>query len=313
METKLRMNDLGCRIFQSKFKNSIVEYFSAAFLVDFLLGTKKNFASYILGEVIRLEYFKKRLNLIIKTTKIPYNNKQFDKSKFKNIILQNLIEEKLLLAEANRLELDVDTKLLETQVSLAFNSFTGYNPDYTLFQNSITKEAWQDAYKKILIKQNFYNYLKISIKINSQEITNYYTANPNDFIVPKQHEILHLQVNAIEVAKFLESRIKRNVDFENLTLEYSIAENKSYEGSSSFFVQEGSLPKIFNDAIFELTLKNPTTQIIHSQFGFHIFQLKSVLPRKKLSLQEATPLIIKSIQKQKISKVYQKSLLKKKK
>ena len=73
------------------------------------------------------------------------------------------------------------------------------------------------------------------------------------------------------------------------------------------------MPKIFNDAIFELTLKNPTTQIIHSQFGFHIFQLKSVLPRKKLSLQEATPLIIKSIQKQKISKVYQKWLLNKKK
>ena len=44
-----------------------------------------------------------------------------------------------------------------------------------------------------------------------------------------------------------------------------------------------------------------------------IFQLKSVLPRKKLSLQEATPLIIKSIQKQKISKVYQKWLLNKKK
>ena len=266
--------------------------------------TKKDFVANINGEIISLEDFRERLGLIIKIIKIPYNSKQFDKSKFKEIILQNLIEEKLLLAEVNRLGIGIQAELLETQVSLAFSSFSGYNSDYTLFQNSVTKKSWQDAYKRSLIKQTFYNYLKKDIIISAQKIKNYYAANPNDFIVPKQHEILHLQVDSIEVAQFLESRIKKNVDFENLILEYSTAENKSYEGSSSFFVQEGSLPKIFNDAVFKLTLRNPTTPVINSQFGFHIFQLKSVVPRKKLSLSEATPLIIKSIQKQKIKKVY---------
>ncbi len=276
--------------------------------------TDKNFIANVNGEFIHLEDFRKKLNLVVKITKIPYNNKQFDKSKFKNIILQNLIEEKLVLEEVKRLGIDIDSNLLETQVLLAFNSFAGYNSDYTLFQNSITKETWQDAYEKSLIKQSFYNYLKKSIKINSQEIASYYKNNLNEFISLKQHEILHLQVDSIEVAQFLERRIKKKTDFENLILEYSIAENKSYEGDSSFFVQEGSLPKLFNEAIFKLTLSNPTSPIIRSEFGFHIFQLKSVLPRKKLSLEgEASPLIIKAIQKQKIAKVYQKWLLEKKK
>ena len=251
--------------------------------------------------------------MVIKITKVPYNNKRFDKEKFKKIILQNLIEEKLLLAEVNRLGIGIQEEFLKTQVSLAFSSFKGYNSDYTLFQNSVTKKSWQDAYEKSLIKQTFYNYLKKSIAINSQKIESYYTANPNDFITPKQHEILHLQVDSVEVAQFLESRIKKNVDFENLILEYSTAENKFYEGSSSFFVQEGGLPKTFNDAIFKLTPSNPTTPIIHSQFGFHIFKLKTVVPRKKLSLTEATPLIIKTIQKQRIAKVYQNWLLRQKK
>ncbi len=275
--------------------------------------TEKNFVANVNGEVIHLEDFRKRLNLVVKITKIPYNNKQFNKNKFKNIILQNLIEEKLLLKEVERLGIGIDTNLLETQVSIAFSSFTGYNSDYTLFQNNVTKETWQDAYEKSLIKQSFYNYLKKSIKIDSQEIENYYKVNPRDFVTPKQHEILHLQVDSVEVAQFLEGKIQRNTDFEKLILEYSIAEHKSYEGGSSFFVQEGSLPKLFNDAIFKLTLSAPTTPVIRSEFGFHIFQLKTVLPRKKLSLAEASPLIVKSIQKQKIVKVYQKWLLDKKK
>ena len=236
--------------------------------------TEKNFVADVNGEVIHLEDFRKRLNLVIKITKIPYNNKQFDKSKFKNIILQNLIEEKLLLEEVKRLRVGIDSNLLETQVSFSFNSFTGYNSDYTLFQNNVTKETWQDAYEKSLIKQSFYNYLKQSIKISAQEIANYYKANPSDFIIQKQHEILHLQVDSIEVAQFLEGRIKKNADFENLILEYSIAESKYYEGGSSFFVQKGSLPKIFNDAIFKLTLSNPTTPVIRSEFGFHMFSTK---------------------------------------
>ena len=60
--------------------------------------TDKNFIANVNGEV-NLEDFRKKLNLVVKITKIPYNNKQFDKSKFKNIILQNLIEEKLVLEE----------------------------------------------------------------------------------------------------------------------------------------------------------------------------------------------------------------------
>ena len=65
--------------------------------------TKKDFVANINGEIISLEDFRERLGLIIKIIKIPYNSKQFDKSKFKEIILQNLIEEKLLLAEVNKM------------------------------------------------------------------------------------------------------------------------------------------------------------------------------------------------------------------
>ena len=88
--------------------------------------TDKNFIANVNGEVINLEDFRKKLNLVVKITKIPYNNKQFDKSKFKNIILQNLIEEKLVLEEVKRLGIDIDSNLLETQVLLAFNSFASF-------------------------------------------------------------------------------------------------------------------------------------------------------------------------------------------
>ena len=67
--------------------------------------TDKNFIANVNGEFIHLEDFRKKLNLVVKITKIPYNNKQFDKSKFKNIILQNLIEEKLVLEEV---KIDID-------------------------------------------------------------------------------------------------------------------------------------------------------------------------------------------------------------
>ena len=88
---------------------------------------------------------------ILERENSSYNNKQFEKAN-----LQNLIEEKLLLEEVKRLRVGIDSNLLETQVSFSFNSFTGYNSDYTLFQNNVTKETWQDAYEKSLIKQSFY-------------------------------------------------------------------------------------------------------------------------------------------------------------
>ena len=80
-------------------------------IIDFQNGRidilKKDFVANINGEIISLEDFRERLGLIIKIIKIPYNSKQFDKSKFKEIILQNLIEEKLLLAEVNRLGIGI--------------------------------------------------------------------------------------------------------------------------------------------------------------------------------------------------------------
>ena len=41
--------------------------------------TDKNFIANVNGEFIHLEDFRKKLNLVVKITKIPYNNKQFDK------------------------------------------------------------------------------------------------------------------------------------------------------------------------------------------------------------------------------------------
>ena len=269
-----------------------------------ILYVERDFVAQVNNKTISIEDLQERINFIIKITEIPYENKNFNKNEFKNIILQKLIEETLIFEEVEKLEITVDDIVVKTKTQIAFHPFAEYNSEYTLFNHNISKEDWEVIYKKTLIKKAFFGYLKTTIPINQADIDNYYKLNASQLVTPKQYEVQHIQVNSLEVANFLVDRIKNGSSFSRLIRQYSIAESNGSEGEDSFFVKENTLPKTFNDAIFKLNLKKPTTSVLESKFGYHLFNLKKIVPRKKLSLAEAREQIIKIIQDEKVAQKY---------
>lgn len=266
---------------------------------------KKDILARINDEMISTEEFKQKIELIIRSTDLPYKNKNFDRIKFKKAFIQKMIQNKLIQIEIEKNNIKIDKALLQEQIESAFLPFAEYNSGLILFQNNITKEVWQELYQESLNKQIFLNYLKRNISVTNEEIQKYYKNNPKKITTPRQHEIQHIHVNSLDVANFLSDRIKKGADFTALAKQYSISEEKGFEGNIGYFVTENTLPKIFDEAIFKLTYKNATTKVLKTSFGYHFFQLKQIINSQTLSLEEARTKIIAMIHQEKISNIFE--------
>ena len=144
------------------------------------------------------------------------------------------------------------------------------------------------------IKVKFLSFLfeneKENLTIPASEIEGYYASHQEEFGQPEKRKARHILLRTTDQnkearKKEIESiwtRAKSGEDFAALAREFS-EDGSAAQGGDLGFFSRGQMVKPFEDAVFSME-KGGISDIVTTQFGFHIIQLDEIQPADIQSL-----------------------------
>ncbi len=145
--------------------------------------------------------------------------------------------------------------------------------------------------------------------IPEEDLEAFYRENLSRYANPEQRSARHILIKTSEedsqdalaekknrAAKILELA-RTGEDFAELAKQYSEGPSGPRGGDLGFF-SRGRMVKPFDDAVFSLN-EGEISDLVETQFGFHIIKLEKIKPAHTKTLEEAKDEIAALIQKQK--------------
>lgn len=147
-----------------------------------------------------------------------------------------------------------------------------------------------------------------SIQLTDAQIQDYYNSHKDEYRTPERVRARHILLSTAnkpkdEVAKIqaqadaLLKQIKAGGDFAELAKKNSQDPGSAQKGGDLGWVSRGQMVKNFEDAVF--TLKpNEISNVVTTEYGFHIIQVLEKQPAHLQSLDEVKPAITVTLKNQ---------------
>jgi peptidyl-prolyl cis-trans isomerase C len=212
---------------------------------------------------------------------------------------KKVIEAKLLAQEARRRNLNPSSEMVDAAIQDIEQSAGGREGlDATLKDLGATYDdfranVWETEAVKLLVAKD----IEPKVTVTRQEISAFYDENPDVFMQPDmvraRHILIRVTLNEPEAAKKkarsqiekAHRRVVNGEDFAAVATEVSDGPNAANGGDLGFFAQDSMVPVLAN-AAFALDV-GEISDIIESQFGFHIVQILDQKPAGRLTYAEA--------------------------
>ncbi|MFT5730659.1 MAG: peptidyl-prolyl cis-trans isomerase D [Desulforhopalus sp.] len=145
------------------------------------------------------------------------------------------------------------------------------------------------------------------VEIDDTQIKEYYEQNAQLFTQASQRKASHIlikasaddsdQIHAEKLAKANEvlAMVKSGSDFATIAKEYSEGPSSESGGELGFF-EQGQMVQPFDEAIFSMA-KGDISDIVKTQFGYHIIYLEDIKPESKQTLEDSKQQILTTLQK----------------
>jgi len=220
-------------------------------------------------------------------------------------IINQLIDAKLLIEEA----LNSGFKASEDEVNQIFNNVKSNYKTDDEFNKALTNigdttesfknKLYNDVVLKNYLDKEFYN----KIDVNEEEVKKIYSENEDKFVTNDEINASHILIENKEEAEMVKNMILDGADFAETAKEYSICPSKNNGGSLGFFSYGVMVPE-FEQAAFKLEV-GEISDLIKTQFGYHIIKLNEKKSGKKLDYDKAKDYIIKQITSKEVSQQLQ--------
>lgn len=212
-----------------------------------------------------------------------------DSEKLKQTILERMIEEKLLYAQAELDTIQVSDQDVEMQLENQLNFFISqYGSQDRLEQaygmgiDKIKREL-RDEVRKSLMSQMVQQKEFGQIEVTRREVREFFETNKDSLgTIPEKFELKHIFINpqksdrlkirAKEFANTLLDSIKNGADFAKLASENSDDPGSAKQGGDLGFVKRGVFFPEFEAAAFQLE-EGELSDVIETPVGFHIIQM----------------------------------------
>lgn len=212
--------------------------------------------------------------------------------------LSRLIDDKLLIGEANRKEMTIRDKLVNDRIEQIKENY----PNDEAFLNALVKDGLTvTELRKRITDQFKAKYIvemevKSKIFVNPNEVTEYYQNNLNEFNKPERANLDSIFIPFSDSTQTLSTKNskdktgaqKKAADAINLLKNgkdfLEVAKQYSQLPSVGIIAKGQMLPEIEN-AVFALKV-NETSQPLTTDTGIFIFKLKAKLPPESAPLEE---------------------------
>lgn len=125
--------------------------------------------------------------------------------------------------------------------------------------------------KANLLKQYALKKFLSDVKIEDEEVRNYYEENKEQFKTPESVKASHILVDTEEKANEILGEIKEGLSFEEAAKKYSKCPSKEKGGDLGFFSKGRMVPE-FEQAAFDME-KGAVSEPVKTQFGYHLIKV----------------------------------------
>ncbi|MCG3176334.1 MAG: Chaperone SurA [Candidatus Omnitrophica bacterium] len=224
--------------------------------------------------------------------------------------LSKLIEEKLILSEAKKMQVIVKDSEVDEMVADVRNKFQDRESFLQALedQGMSEKKLWERFRDQIMTSKLVGYDVKSKVSVSPGEISEYYRSNQDEF---QQGERVRLQQILVRVstrkpeearslAESLVKQISEGASFEELAKTHSEgAEAK--EGGEMGWMERGQLLGEIDEKVFALPVGGITNPI-ETSLGYHIFKVLEKQPASLRSLSDVRSEIQDRLFKQKLKK-----------
>lgn len=134
--------------------------------------------------------------------------------------------------------------------------------------------------------------------VTETEIKAAYDKNPQEYQTPERRKLRHILVPTEEKAKEILQQLKNGASFEELASQNNTDATKQ-RGGDLGWAQKGVFVKEFENVAFSLK-KGETSDIVKTQFGYHIIRVDDITPAQQRSFQEVSQDIKRKLEQQKV-------------
>lgn len=251
-------------------------------------------------------------------TRVPFEKVQDDPDaqKVRNQILEQLIDEELLMREAERQKLRVTSEMVDDR----FKNIRGRFPSEEAFNQAlssrgITAEKLRDNIHKGLLRQQIIDQEVLQkISVSPEESKSFFQEHKDDYVQEEEVHARHILFRvaadaspeddheAKDRANTVLTKAKKGDDFARLAQEFSEGPTKEKGGDLGYFGR-GKMVKPFDDAVFELKV-GQISDPVRTRFGYHIIKVEDRKEAKRLSYEEAQDQVRQKVTEEKAIALY---------
>ncbi len=243
-------------------------------------------------------------------------------------VLERMIDDRLLDEEVERRGMTVSAEELRAEMANGFDIYilsTGLPRSFTEEQTQATQGVSLDEFiaqrstqpefaRAILHKRLVQALHPEETRVTPEELEAHYAAKAaSDFTFPTVVRASHIlfgveerdkerRKKALETAQAVRERVARpGVDFAAMARTHSTCTSAPQGGDLGFFKRE-KMVKPFADAAFSLSV-GAVSEVVESQFGYHVILVTDRSEGRTLSLKEATPAIVNILEVEKVDRM----------
>ena len=255
------------------------------------------------GAAVTLSEYKSALDKL--KAQLP-NGDTLDPEGIKTLkmnLLNQLIEKELLMTEAKKLGISVTESELNEQI----NKIMGEYPDSDTFNSRMKEEnidiaSWKKEIEyQIMLDKLVKAVAGSNIAVTPEEIEKYYNDHLDQYNSPTRVRALQIMIETREQAQTILDEIKKGSDFSELAKTYSISPDSEKGGDLGYF-SEDEMPPSFA-VVFKMK-PGELSNVVESEYGFHLFKVIDRREAKMLSLEEARPEIEEKLKRAKSEEKY---------
>jgi peptidyl-prolyl cis-trans isomerase C len=226
-------------------------------------------------------------------------------------VLNSLIQFHLVLSKANSADKAAGKALFEKNFKKAMEDSKLTESEFKerlnrqLLLQDMTKEDWE---KQNIDQATIQAALEriLNIQVTDDEVKKFYDDNPSKFEMPEMVRASHILLATRDLAKNTElteeqkaakrkladdlvKRARAGEDFAKLAQQYSEDPGSKDKGGEYTFGRGQMVPE-FEVAAFSLKT-NEVSDVVTTQYGYHIIKLSEKIPAKKEDFDKAAPKI----------------------
>lgn len=246
-------------------------------------------------------------------TKVPFEGVQDNPQaqQARKEILEEMINEELLAQQAERQKLAVAPEAVDQQVKNIQARFPSEEAfKQALSSSGLTAERLKTQIKKGLLRQQIVNKEVVDkISISPKELETFFNDHQDDYVQEEEVHARHILIvvvpdaspeddqKAKDRAKAVLAKARKGANFATLAAQHSEGPTKDGGGDLGYFGR-GRMAKPFEDAAFKLKV-GEISDLVRSQFGYHIIRVEGRKEAKRLSFAEAKDQVKEDLTKEK--------------